>query len=129
MTELSSSTFYAKPLVARDVREKADAGLRDSVERVQTEHPKSGYRTMIHYLRRSGINVGERKLRRIMKKYDLHARIRRAFVHTTDSNHSHRVYPNLLPERTVRGVNEVWTADITYSTPSHFAPQEAAMSA
>ena len=49
-----------------------------------------------------------------MKKYDLHAKIRRAFVATTDSKHSHRVYPNLLPSRTVRGLNEVWTADLTY---------------
>ena len=69
---------------------------------------------MIHYLNRNGVRVGERKLRRIMKKYDLHARIRRAFVHTTDSNHSHRVYPNLLPARTVMGLDEVWTADLTY---------------
>src|SRR5690606_35271032 len=78
------------------------------------EHPKSGYRTMIHYLKTSGVRVGERNLRRIMKRYDLQARIRRAFVATTESNHSHRGYPNLLPERTVRGLDEVWTADITY---------------
>jgi putative transposase len=49
-----------------------------------------------------------------MKKYDLRARLKRAFVATTDSKHSHRVYPNLLPNRTVMGLNEVWTADLTY---------------
>lgn len=114
MTGLSPSTFYYAPTVARSEREKQDADLRDRVELVQTEHPKSGYRTMIHYLARAGVRVGERKLRRIMKKYDLHARIKRAFVHTTDSNHSHRVYPNLLPGRTVMGLDEVWTADLTY---------------
>jgi putative transposase len=114
MTELSPSTFYYAPTVARSERERQDADLRDRIERVQTEHPKSGYRTMIHYLARSGIRVGERKLRRIMKKYDLHARIKRAFVHTTDSDHGHRVYPNLLPGRTVMGLDEVWTADLTY---------------
>jgi putative transposase len=48
-----------------------------------------------------------------MNKYDLQAKLKRAFVATTDSNHSHRVYPNLLPERTVRGLDEVWTADLT----------------
>jgi putative transposase len=70
---------------------------------------------MLHYLRRNGVQgVGERKLRRIMKKYDLHARLKRAFVATTDSNHSHRVYPNLLPGRTVMGLDEVWTVDLTY---------------
>jgi transposase InsO family protein len=111
---ISSSTFYYQPTVAREEREKQDTDLRDRVELVQTTHPKSGYRTMMHYLNRSGVRVGERKLRRIMKKYDLHARIKRAFVHTTDSNHSHRVYPNLLPGRTVMGLDEVWTSDLTY---------------
>ena len=111
---LSPSTFYYQPTVSREDREKQDVDLRAHVERVQTEHPQSGYRTMIRYLKKSGVRVGERKLRRIMKKYDLQARIRRAFVATTDSNHSHKVYPNLLPERTVRGLNEVWTADLTY---------------
>lgn len=111
---LSPSTFYYEPKVKREDREKQDVDLRDRVELVQTTHPKSGYRTMIHYLRRSGVRVGERKLRRIMKKYDLHARIKRAFVATTDSNHSHRVYPNLLPNRTVMGLDQVWTADLTY---------------
>lgn len=114
MMGLSPSTFYYRPTVAREDREKQDADLRDRVERVQTEHPQSGYRTMIRYLAKSGVRVGERKLRRIMKKYDLQARIRRAFVTTTDSNHSFETYPNLLPERTVRGLNEVWTADLTY---------------
>jgi transposase InsO family protein len=114
MITLNPSTFYYEPKVSREEMEKQDADLRDRVEHVQTIHPKSGYRTMIHYLSRSGVRVGERKIRRIMKKYDLHARIKRSFVHTTDSNHSHRVYPNLLPGRTVMGLNEVWTVDLTY---------------
>lgn len=114
MIGLSSSTLYYQPKVSRAEKEKQDADLRDRVELVQTEHPRSGYRTMLRYLRRSGVYVGERKLRRIMKKYDLHATIKRAFVRTTDSEHSHRVYPNLLPGRTVMGLNEVWTADLTY---------------
>lgn len=114
MIGLSASTFYYQPKVSREERERQDADLRDHVERVQMEHPRSGYRTVREYLRRAGIVVGERKIRRIMKKYDLHARVKRAFVRTTDSNHSHRVYPNLLPGRTVMGLNEVWTADLTY---------------
>lgn len=114
MIGLSPSTFYYQPKRSREEREKQDADLRDRVEFVQTTHPRSGYRTMLHYLDRNGIRVGERKLRRIMKKYDLHARIKRAFIRTTDSNHSHRIYPNLLPGRTVMGLNEVWTADLTY---------------
>jgi putative transposase len=114
MMGLSPSTFYYQPQVSREERERQDTDLRDRVERVHAEHPRSGYRTMLRYLNRTGICVGERKLRRVMKKYDLQVRIRRAFVRTTDSKHSHRVFPNLLPGRTVMGLNEVWTADLTY---------------
>lgn len=115
MIGLSSSTYYARPKTSREDRERADAKLRDQIEKVQCEYGVStGYRYVLKYLRRSGIVAGERKIRRIMKKYDLQARLKRAFVATTDSNHSHRVYPNLLPQRTVRGLNEVWTADMTY---------------
>ncbi len=38
----------------------------------------------------------------------------RSIVHTTDSNHSHRVYPNLLPGRRLTDVNQAWGADFTY---------------
>jgi putative transposase len=112
---LAPSTYYARPKLAREDRERQDADLRDQVERVQIEHStQAGYRFVLRYLKRQGIDVGERKLRRVMKKYDLHARIKRAFVATTDSRHAHRVYPNHLPGRTVMGLDEVWTADLTY---------------
>ena len=118
MIGLSPSTYYAKPKVPRELRERQDAELRDQIERVQAELSPPGYRSVLRYLRRQGNPVGERKVRRIMKKFGLHAKLKRAFVVTTDSQHSHRVYPNLLPGRTVMGLDEVWTADLTYSTPS-----------
>jgi putative transposase len=114
MIGLSSSTFYSKPKVPREQRERQDAELRDQIERVQAELTPTGYRSVLRYLRRQGNTAGERKIRRIMKKYDLHGKLKRAFVATTDSEHSHRVYPNLLPGRTVMGLDEVWTADLTY---------------
>jgi putative transposase len=114
MIGLSPSTFYSKPKVPREERERQDAELRDQIERVQAELSPTGYRSVLRYLRRQGNTTGERKIRRIMKKYDLQARLKRAFVATTDSKHPHRVYPNLLPGRTLMGLDEVWTADLTY---------------
>jgi putative transposase len=81
---------------------------------VQADFPKAGYRTVQCYLRRRGRFVGERKIRRIMKQFSLHAEIKRAFGHTTDSNHAHRVYPNRLPGRCLTGINQAWAADLTY---------------
>lgn len=114
MIGLSPSTFYYQPKRSRASREREDAELRDAIESIQTEFPKAGYRTAQRYLRRRGRFVGERRIRRVMKQFSLHAEIKRAFVHTTDSNHSHRVYPNLLPGKRLTGINQGWAADITY---------------
>lgn len=115
MMGLSSSSFYYKPKVPRQFREKRDADLRDAIERVRVEFPKSGYRTLLRYLMRTEkIHVGETRLRRVMEKYSLHAKIRRAFVVTTDSKHSHRVYPNLLRDFEITDLNQVWATDFTY---------------
>ena len=35
-------------------------------------------------------------------------------IATTDSNHGHKVYPNLLAGLTLTGINQAWVADITY---------------
>jgi len=114
MIGLSLSTYYYQPKVDRAVREREDADLRDHIEQVQSEFPCAGYRTVQVYLRRRGIRVGERRLRRVMKRFSLKAEIKRAFVHTTDSQHSHRVYPNLLPGRRLTGINQAWAGDLTY---------------
>ena len=114
MIGLSPSTYYYRPKRSRAAREREDASLRDAIESIQVDFPRAGYRTVQVYLRRRGRWVGERRIRRIMKRFSLHAEIRRAFVHTTDSNHSHRVYPNLLPGRCLTNVNQAWAADLTY---------------
>ena len=39
---------------------------------------------------------------------------KRKWISTTDSNHNFRVYPNLIQDRSVDGINQLWVADITY---------------
>lgn len=114
MIGISTSTFYYKHKRDPNIRERNDALLRDLLEKIQAEFPRSGYRTLKKYLLRDGIRVNEKRIRRVMKKYNLHAIIKRKFINTTDSNHSLKVYPNLIREMTVTGINQVWCADITY---------------
>jgi putative transposase len=114
MIGLSSSSYYYKPKVSRKERQKRDVELCDAIENVRMEHPRSGYRTLLCYLRRRGFGVGETRLRRVMKENSLQAKVRRAFVRTTDSEHDCRVYPNLLKDLQITAINRVWASDLTY---------------
>jgi putative transposase len=114
MMQLNSATYYHQPKTTREERERTDADLRDQVEGVQAVHHRAGYRTVRQYLARQGLRVGERRLRRVMNKFGLKARIKRAFIKTTDSRHPHRVYPNLIQGMIVTGIDQIWVSDITY---------------
>jgi transposase InsO family protein len=52
---------------------------------------------------------------KLMRENDIHAKTKRKFRHTTDSNHALPVADNLLSRQfDPDGPNEAWTADITY---------------
>jgi putative transposase len=112
---ISTSTFYYKPKKSRALRDFNDAQIRDEIEAIQAEFSCAGYRTVQTYLfRRKRRWYNGKKIRRIMGKYGLQARIRRAFVRTTDSTHGLPVYPNLIAGKIVTGINQLWVSDITY---------------
>ena len=95
---LSPSTYYAKPKVPREQRERQRCRSARS-DRARAGGAVADRLSLCAALLASlGSYCGRAKIRRIMKKYGLHAKLKRAFVATTDSEHSHRVYPNLFPE-------------------------------
>lgn len=112
--KLAESTYYRDPKVTRKEQDERDADIRGKVEQIRVEFPRTGYRMLLGHLKRAGIKIGERKLRRILSKFQLQFRHKRKFVITTDSNHSHEIHPNLIEGFSVDGLNQVWTADITY---------------
>jgi transposase InsO family protein len=72
-------------------------------------------------LRDEGLRVGKKRVARLMHREGLVGRRPRAFVRTTDSNHTHPIAPNLLQRHfDVNGVamDRVWVSDITY-VPTH----------
>lgn len=111
---LSDSTYYSDPKVSRRERDESEADIRGKIEQIRVEFPRTGYRMLLAHLKRNGVRIGERKLRGILKKFELQFKQKRRFVSTTDSNHSHKVPPNLIEEMTIDGVNQVWTVDFTY---------------
>lgn len=111
---LSQSTYYADPKISRAEREELEADVRGKIEQIRCDMPGAGYRMLLAQLKRSGVGIGERRLRGILKKFSLQIRPKRRFVKTTDSNHPHEVHPNLIEEMTLTGPNQVWASDITY---------------
>ncbi len=74
-----------------------------------------GYRKIYEDLRQANIDCCMETVRRIMKQIGLFSRVKRKFVHTTDSEHDMAVAQNLLDrDFTAAAVNKKWAADITY---------------
>lgn len=112
---VSRSSCYEKQAeTRRKAKAREDARIQAEVEQIHMDMPATGYRPMLEYLRRRNIPVGERRLRRIMRETGLQALVKRAWMKTTQSDHSRPIYRNLLPEMGVDGLNQVWVADITY---------------
>jgi transposase InsO family protein len=91
-----------------------DAHLRDAIQQIALEMPGYGYRTITRELKRQGSPVGARRVRRLMREDNLLCLRKRAFVHTTDSNHDLPLYPNLANGLILTDTDQLWRADITY---------------
>ena len=112
---LASSSYYYKPKTDVEGQASSDAELRDHIERIQGEFAGYGYRRLGKQLRREGICVNDKRVRRIQRKYQLFPIRWHSFkIATTDSNHGYKTYPNLLAGLTLTGTNQAWVADITY---------------
>jgi transposase InsO family protein len=92
----------------------SDQNLRDRIDDIHQEFPGYGYRRIVVHLQRQGIRVNSKRIRRIMRLYGLHPICWKNFAVTTDSAHRLPIYPNLLKDVVVVGLNQVWVADITY---------------
>ena len=114
MIKISLSSYHYDPKITRKEKESMDADIQGKVEQIRVTFPRAGYRPLIRHLRRNGVDVGERRLRRILKESGLLVRPLKKFVRTTDSSHGFKTWPNLLPEMTINGENQVWASDITY---------------
>jgi hypothetical protein len=71
MMDLPLSTYYSDPKKSRAQKEEEDADIRGKIEQIRVEFPRTGYRMLLHHLKRSGIIIGETKLRRVMEKFNL----------------------------------------------------------
>lgn len=94
---------------------RADADLRDQVQRLSLAHRHYGYRRITAQLRREGHLANAKRVLRLMREDNLLCLRTRPFVpRTTDSRHSFEIVPNLTRGLVPTGIDQIWVADITY---------------
>jgi putative transposase len=108
--------FYRWRARGPSARATADAAL---LQRVRAAYDKSDHTygaPRIHRdLQDEGVHVGKKRVARVMRRDGLAARVRRAWVHTTDSTHAYPIAENLLDRQfAVAQPDRVWISDITY---------------
>jgi putative transposase len=107
----------AEPLAVRQSKRNDRTALRDLIEQIVLAYPGYGYRRVTHQLHRDGFGVNHKRVRRIMQEESLLCQLKRRWVKTTQSEHGHRIYPNLLKDagwQRLTGINQAWAGDITY---------------
>jgi transposase InsO family protein len=111
---LAHSSFYYQPTISNSNREKEDMDILDRIEAICLDFHGYGYRKVTRQLHYDGIQVNHKKVLRLMKESDLLCQIKRKWIRTTNSKHTLPIYQNLIKDKCVTGINQVWLADITY---------------
>ena len=88
--------------------------LRNQIQQIALRWPAYGYRRVHAELVRQGWQVNHKRVLRLMRSDNLLCVRRRKFLFTTDSRHRLPIYPNLVEELIVTGIDQLWEADITY---------------
>ena len=104
---------------ANRANKPVDSVHQEMLERVKTlaEHSRYSYgaRRMKKALHVLGYPVTRGKARKLMQEAGVQVRHRKKFKVTTDSNHKHPVFPNLVHRQfVVPHPNQVYASDVTY---------------
>jgi putative transposase len=113
---VSKSGYYDWLNREASEQEKRRVQLTEEIRRVHIESRKLyGSPKITRQLEKKGIKVSSRTVQRIMQKESIVSKTARKFKVTTDSNHDHQIYPNLLDQNfTTDEPGKVWVTDITY---------------
>lgn len=93
---------------------KIDMQIKDELQKIAIDYPGYGYRRMTVELRRRGHHLNHKRVLRLMREDSLLCFKKRFRPLTTNSNHDHKIYPNLIKDLDIIQPNQVWASDITY---------------
>ena len=108
LLELNRASFYYQP--------KGEKTENLEMMRVMDEYileePTAGVKTMQYMLQDKGYKAGYERVRRLMRKANIHAIYPRR--HLTVLGEKKYIHPYLLRDLSIERANQVWEVDITY---------------
>jgi putative transposase len=107
LLKVSRSKLYYQPK-----SRPSEDEIIDKILELYELHPVYGYRRMTLCLRRQGIVINHKKVRKLMRMLNLKAIY--PGPNTSARNHAEMVYPYLLKGLKINHFNQVWQTDISY---------------
>ena len=108
LLKVARSTLYYQPVpVSSD-----DLTVMRRMDELYVASPFYGSRRMVAVLRREGVAINRKRVRRLMRLMGLEAIYQKP--DTSRAHPEHKVYPYLLRGLVIDRPNQVWCADITY---------------
>jgi putative transposase len=108
LLKIARSTLYYRPAAV----DADDLALMRRMDELYLASPFYGSRRMVAVLRREGLVVNRKRVRRLMRLMGLEAIYQKP--NTSQGHPDHKVYPYLLRGLRIERPNQVWCADITY---------------
>lgn len=108
LMDLSRSTYYYTPCPESPF----NLMVMKAMDKLYTDHPHYGKRSMSINLKKLGFDVGIDLARTLMRKMGIEAIYRKPNL--SKPNLKHKIYPYLLRGIKIIRVNQVWSTDITY---------------
>ena len=108
MLRVARSTLYWRPAAVS--ADDLDLMRRLDVQYLAT--PFYGARRMVAVLRRAGVLVNRKHVRRLLQLMGIEAIYQRP--NTSKPHPEHRIFPYILRGLAIERSNQVWSADITY---------------
>lgn len=110
---ISRTTFYRRPIREEKMME-SDLWLRAEIEKIHEELPGYGYRRVRQHLLRLGKRVNGKKIRRVMKQFEIFSCRQKRTKPRGGAIGKKLVHPNLIRGLKLTGPNQVWATDITF---------------
>jgi putative transposase len=108
LLKIARSTLYYRPAPA----DPDDLAVMRRMDELYLASPFYGSRRMVAVLRREGVVINRKRMRRLMRVMGLEAIYQKP--NTSQGHPDHTVYPYLLRGLIIDRPNQVWCADITY---------------